>query len=39
MKNVEEVGNVRARFASFFIAAQLLLHIRIANASLRPYSN
>ena len=35
MKNVEEEENVCARFASFFMAAQPLLHIREANASLK----
>ena len=35
MKNVEEGENVCARFASFFMAAQPLLHIREANASLK----
>ena len=35
MKNVEEGENVGARFASFFMAAQPLLHIREANASLK----
>ena len=38
MKNVEEGENVCARFASFFIAAQPLLHIREANASLKGES-
>ena len=33
MKNVEEGRNVRVRFASFFIAAQPLLHVCGANAS------
>ena len=35
MKNVEKEGDVRARFASFFMAAQPLLHIRAVNASLQ----
>ena len=35
MKNVEEEKNVRARFASFFMAVQPPLHVRAANASLK----
>ena len=34
MKNGEGEGNVRARVASFFMAAQPLYHVRGANASL-----
>ena len=30
-------GAVCARFASFFMAAQPLLHVRAANASLKPH--
>lgn len=35
MKNMAKRGNVNARFASFFMAAQPLLHICGANASLK----